>query len=160
MNDSLTTIEPPARANWVPAVARFTQPQEFAAELRRDKRAVHRRLVRLSLQSRANLDAPYNELFVIAGYLLDSGPGGWQLVELRHLCGPLWGLGNDEEVQRSADATYATVEQAIADAGLECRPGQLILANRYIAARPACEQQPPDECRHAGAVSNRGADAA
>jgi hypothetical protein len=158
MNDSSITAEP-AGASWMPAAARFTQPQEFAAEVRRDKRAVHRGLVRLTFQSRADCDVPYNELFVVAGYLLDSGPGGWQLVELRHLCGPLWHLGDDQEVQRRADSTYATIEQAIADAGLECRPGQLVLTDSCIAARAACEQLAPDECGHAEAVSNRGADA-
>jgi hypothetical protein len=117
-------------ATRIPAAVQFSHPREFAAELRRDRAEVHRGLVRLSCEYRPAEDPPCQELSVIAGYLVDTGSGVWQQIELRHPCGPLWGLGHDSEVQERAERIRSTVEQAIADAGLECRPGRLMTDRR------------------------------
>jgi len=41
----------------------------------------------------------------------------------------LVGLGSNAAVDEAAERTYASVEQAIADVGLECRPGRLVASH-------------------------------
>jgi hypothetical protein len=115
-------------ARHTPAVVRFTDPQEFCAELRRDQAAIQRGLVRLTCERASAAPEPFTELSLIAGYLVDTGAGALQLIELRRLCGPLWGLDGDRAVLELAERSRATVERALADAGLECRPGRFLPA--------------------------------
>lgn len=118
-----------ALASRVPATLQFSHPQEFLAELHRDRAWVHRGIVRLTRLYRPVESDPCQELSVLAGYLVATEGGTWQLVEVRRVCGPIWSLGHDGDTEQLAERTIAELEQAIADLHLECRPGRLIPAS-------------------------------
>ena len=110
------------------ASVRIDHPQEFRAELIRDKRRVHRGLVRLTTEP----TPPDNDLvLIVAGYLLQTAQSLWQVVELQCRCSTRITENTDARVPH-AEHTRGLLEQAIADAGLEWRPGRL----RGISANP------------------------
>lgn len=111
-----------------PASIQFNHPQEFLAELHRDRAWIHRGIVRVTRQYRSIEPDTSHELSVVAGYLMPAGLGTRQLVELRRVCGVVRGLDNDAETEQLAERTIGEIEQAIADARLVSRPGRLTLS--------------------------------
>lgn len=97
---------------------RFTECDEFLAELARDVESVARRIVRLTYLFTPT-DHGTQHVTVIASYEVDDGG----LISLRRWTGEYWGAGFPREALDAADALRAQVASAVEDLGLEVRNG-------------------------------------
>jgi hypothetical protein len=98
----------------------FTEPNEFVAELARDhaRGLVERGIVRVTKVGRPAMSGTITRVTVEAAAIVDS-----RCVRLRCVCGELWGLGGDEQVQQRATELVRQLEGELLDAGLEPRAG-------------------------------------
>lgn len=100
---------------------RFTDPDEYLAELERDVFAVERKIVRVTKLARQSRSGAYSVAFVRAGAIVEGRP-----VLFESVIGTLWGFGpGDDEVQRKLDELVQRLEVGITTLGLEPRPGIL-----------------------------------
>jgi hypothetical protein len=110
-------------------IARYTAPDEFLADLARDKDAVERGLVHVTQAIRPN--AMGQRLVAVhAGAIVGGRP-----MLLGREIGLLWGAQpQDEEVADESVRVQRQVEDAVTDLGLELRAGYLDVVqvtNRY-----------------------------
>lgn len=126
MND--TSINTATESSLVAPSVQFNVSEEFLTELARDRLNVDRRVVRVTCSvRRPDVMIRYQELRVLAGYLVATDVGGLQLVELDYTCGPVNGDKDDDVPVRALAATeLAAIGDAIATAGLECRAGRFV----------------------------------
>jgi hypothetical protein len=98
----------------------FTEPNEFVAEISRDhaRGLVERGIVRVTKVGRPAMNGTITRVSVEAAAIVDS-----RCVRLPRLCGDLWGLGDDEQVQQRATELVRELENELVDAGLEPRAG-------------------------------------
>jgi hypothetical protein len=98
----------------------FTEPNEFVAEISRDhaRGLVERGIVRVTKVGRPAMSGTITRVTVEAAAIVDS-----RCVRLRCVCGDLWGLGDDEQVQLRATELVRELENELVDAGLEPRAG-------------------------------------
>ena len=98
----------------------FTEPNEFVAEISRDhaRGLVERGIVRVTKVGRPAMNGTITRISVEAAAIVDS-----RCVPLRFVCGDLWGLGDDEQVQQRATELVRELERELLDAGLEPRAG-------------------------------------
>jgi hypothetical protein len=98
----------------------FTEPNEFVAEISRDhaRGLVERGIVRVTKVGRPAMNGTITRVSVEAAAIVDS-----RCVRLRCVCGDLWGLGDDEQVQQRATELVRELENELVDAGLEPRAG-------------------------------------
>jgi hypothetical protein len=98
----------------------FTEPNEFVAEISRDhsRGPVERGIVRITKVGRPAMNGTITRVTVEAAAIVDS-----RCVRLRCVCGDLWGLDGDEQVQSRASELVRELEGQLLDAGLELRAG-------------------------------------
>jgi hypothetical protein len=98
----------------------FTEPNEFVAEISRDhaRGLVERGIVRVTKVGRPAMNGTITRVTVEAAAIVDS-----RCVRLRCVCGDLWGLDGDEQVQSRASELVRELEGQLLDAGLEPRAG-------------------------------------
>jgi hypothetical protein len=98
----------------------FTEPNEFVAEISRDhaRGFVERGIVRVTKVGRPAMNGTITRVTVEAAAIVDS-----RCVRLRWVCGDLWELGDDEQVQQRATELVRELENELVDAGLEPRAG-------------------------------------
>jgi hypothetical protein len=98
----------------------FTEPGEFVAEMARDQSRglVDRGLVRVTKVGRPAMNGTLTRVSVEAAAIVDS-----RCVRLRIVCGDLWGMDGDEQVQQRASELVRELESQLLDAGLELRAG-------------------------------------
>jgi hypothetical protein len=98
----------------------FTEPNEFVAEISRDhaRGLVERGIVRVTKVGRPAMNGTITRVSVEAAAIVDS-----RCVRLRCVCGDLWGLGDDKQVQQRATELVRELENELVDAGLEPRAG-------------------------------------
>jgi hypothetical protein len=98
----------------------FTEPNEFVAEIVRDHQRglADRGIVRVSKVGRPVMNGTLTRVTVEAAALVDS-----RVVRLQTLCGDLWGVSVDEQVQTRASELVRELERELLDAGLEVRAG-------------------------------------
>ena len=98
----------------------FTEPGEFVAELARDHAdgLVERGIVRVTKVGRPAMNGTITRVSVEASAIVDH-----RCVRLRCLCGDLWGMDGDEQVQLRASELVHELESQLLDAGLELRAG-------------------------------------
>jgi hypothetical protein len=98
----------------------FTEPKEFSAEISRDQARglVERGIVRVTKVGRPAMSGTITRVTVEAAAIVDS-----RCVRLRCVCGDLWGLDGDEQVQQRASDLVCELESQLLDAGLELRAG-------------------------------------
>jgi hypothetical protein len=98
----------------------FTEPNEFVAEISRDhaRGLVERGIVRVTKVGRPAMSGTITRVTVEAAAILDS-----RCVRRRCVCGDVWGLGDDEQVQQRAPELVRELENELVDAGLEPRAG-------------------------------------
>jgi hypothetical protein len=96
----------------------FTEPNEFVAEIARDdaRGLVERGIVRVTKVGRPVMNATITRVSVEAAAIVDG-----RCVRLRCVCGVLWGMVDDEQVQRRATELVRELESELRDAGLEPR---------------------------------------
>lgn len=109
---------------------RFSEVDEFLAELAGDADDVARRIVRVSLRfTPSKLMPSARNVEMVAGYELTGGAG---VVRMERWLGDFWvepGARDvwvepgDRDVLDRADAMQARIVAAVNDLGLECRPG-------------------------------------
>lgn len=100
---------------------RFTEPDEYLAELERDVFAVERKIVRVSRLYRRASSGAYSVALVRAGAIVEGRP-----ILFERLVGTLWGFGpGDDETQAKLDELVAELERGIDRLGLQARPGVL-----------------------------------
>jgi hypothetical protein len=98
----------------------FTEPNEFVAEISRDhsRGLVERGIVRVTKVGRLAMNGTITRATVEAAAIVDS-----RCVRLRVVCGDLWGIHGDEQVQQRATELVRELESELLDAGLELRAG-------------------------------------
>jgi hypothetical protein len=98
----------------------FTEPNEFVAEISRDhtRGLVERGIVRVTKVGRPAMNGTITRVTVEAAAIVDS-----RCVRLRCVCGDLWGLDGDEQVQQRASELVRELESELLDIGLEPRAG-------------------------------------
>jgi hypothetical protein len=98
----------------------FTEPNEFVAEISRDhaRGLVERGIVRVNKVGRLAMNGTITRVTVEAAAIVDT-----RCVRLRCVCGDLWGLDGDEQVQQRASELVRELESEPLDIGLEPRAG-------------------------------------
>jgi hypothetical protein len=98
----------------------FTEPEEFIAEIARDhaRGLVERGIVRVTKVGRPVMNGTITRISVESAAIVAD-----RCVRLRCVCGELWGMDADEDVQRRASELVRRLESGLRDAGLEPRAG-------------------------------------
>ena len=98
----------------------FTEPNEFVAEIARGhaRGLVERGIVCVTKVGRPAMNGTMTRVTVEAAAIVDG-----RCVRLRSVCGDLWGMDGDEQVQRRAGELVHQLESELLDAGLELRAG-------------------------------------
>ena len=98
----------------------FTEPGEFVTELARDhaRKYVERGIVRVTKVGRPAMNGTITRVTVEAAAIVED-----RCVRLRVVCGDLWGIDGDEQVQKRATELVHELESQLLDAGLELRAG-------------------------------------
>ena len=97
----------------------FNDVDEFLTELERERDALKRGIVRVTLSLRRLPNAPVTSLAVVATVACEDG-----VVRLESPAGHLWGIPNeDEPVKAHAQAMRAAIDAACERLGLEVRAG-------------------------------------
>jgi len=98
----------------------FTEPNEFVAEIARDhaRGLVERGIARVTKVGRPVMNGTITRVSVQAAAIVDG-----RCVRLQCECGDLWGMVEDEQVQRRATEFVRELESELLDAGLEPRAG-------------------------------------
>lgn len=99
---------------------RFTEPDEFLAELQRDRDVVERRIVRVTKTVRPLMNGTIHRVAVEASAIVEGRP-----LLFAQQIGDLWGQARDVEVQERAAALIDVLEAGILELELEARPGFL-----------------------------------
>lgn len=99
---------------------RFSDADEFLAELERDVFAVERKIVRLTTARKPTAAGAYQLLTVRAGYIVEGRP-----ILFERLVGTLWGFEGDVLATDAAGELLARLEARVIELGLEHRPGAL-----------------------------------
>jgi hypothetical protein len=111
-------------------LVRFSDPDEFVAELARDPHAVARKLVRVTSSRYPVMNAAVTRLTVVAGAkVLSQTVGadgeGHDLVELTAFVGDLWGQeANDNPVLEKAQALMEDLEAKLTVHGFTTAAGR------------------------------------
>lgn len=101
--------------------ARFTEPDEFVAELLADRDHVERRLVRLTKSGRPALDGVVTRIEILGGAIVDGRP-----VILRRYIGDLWQHPTEDlKVQERAEEVRSRLSIDLTAAGFDVRGGIL-----------------------------------
>jgi len=96
---------------------KFSDVDEFLAELACDRSSVDRNIVRVAKRWRHDRTIPIQHVQVLAGFLMNG-----QAVALEKYVGEYYCHGG-EKVKEQADEIVAKIEAAVQDLGLECRAG-------------------------------------
>lgn len=106
---------------------RFTEADEFLAELARDVELIDRRIVRISylFTPSAATGGAVKSVEILAAYEVEGG----SLVRFRRYTGDYWGQGFPRTALDDADAMRQRVTSAVEDLGLEVRCGLFEDAN-------------------------------
>lgn len=99
---------------------RFTDVDEFVADLRVDRQLVERGIVRLTKIARPAMNGAITRVWVHAGAIVDG-----RAVVLERYIGDLWRAEADANVQAAATAIVDELEVAILELDLEPRAGHL-----------------------------------
>jgi hypothetical protein len=127
MRTQPTGLGGPATRTFQGSVQQFIDPAKFIAQLRNDRTEVRHGLVRTTKEQISPGIGRYEEMHVLAGYLVNIGAGGLRRVELDYPCGVLWGVDRDREALDTAAATLSTLSAAIRRCGLAARSGRLVV---------------------------------
>lgn len=96
-------------------IVRFSDSQEFIAELERDPHAVARKIVRVTKRGRPGPAGVTTSISVIATAKVASG-SDYDLLRLEIPVGELWGIeGQDRRVQNRADDLVRLIEAGLDD---------------------------------------------
>ena len=99
--------------------AHFTAPEEWAAEVIRDKDQIARRIVRLTEIARPVHAGAVTRVDVVGSAIVEG-----RVSRLVAYCGELWGVRvRDEEVQQRATKLITQLERRLQAAGSEIRAG-------------------------------------
>jgi hypothetical protein len=99
--------------------AQFTDPDEWTAEVARDKLHVERGIIRATKQSRPIYNGSLTRVSVVATVLVEG-----RLVRLEAIVGDLWGNEiPDRQVVERADAILEKIADILEPLGLEIRAG-------------------------------------
>jgi hypothetical protein len=93
--------------------ARFGEPDEWAAEIIRDRDMVERQTVRVTKTARPVMDGAVTRAHVV----------GSAIVMLETCVGDLWGMAADGDVQERASRIVRGLEDELRGAGMEVRGG-------------------------------------
>jgi hypothetical protein len=99
---------------------RFSDANEFLAELGADRELVERGIVRVTTRRRPIHSGAVIRLELVAGAIVEGRP-----VLFERLAGDLWGHADDDGVTKAAQRDLDALEAGIVDLGLEVRPGLL-----------------------------------
>ena len=98
--------------------ARFSEPDEWAAEIIRDRDIVERQTVRVTKTARPVMDGAATRAHVVGSAIVEG-----RIVMLETCVGDLWGMAADEEVQERASRIVRELEDELRGAGMEVRGG-------------------------------------
>jgi hypothetical protein len=98
--------------------ARFSEPDEWAAEIIRDRDLVERQIARVTKTARPVMDGAATRAHVVASAIVEG-----RIVMLETYVGDLWGAAADEEVQQRASRIVGELENELHAAGLDVRGG-------------------------------------
>lgn len=98
----------------------FTEPGEFVSDIAHDhaRGLVERGIVRVTKAGRPAMNGTITQVTVEAAAIVDG-----RCVRLRCLCGDLWGMNADDQVQQRATDLVHELESQLLHAGLELRAG-------------------------------------
>lgn len=99
---------------------RFTDPDEYLAEVERDVFLVERKVMRLSKVTKPTAVGAYKLLIVRAGVIVEGRP-----ILFERLVGTLWGFDSDQAELEKADELQRKLEARATELGLDVRPGIL-----------------------------------
>ena len=98
---------------------RFNVPEEFLAEVEKDKQGIASKIVRVTNLYRQSTVSPViRHLFVVATYKVTG-----EIVRLDYHAGDLWRMEQDEHTRARAKEATQRIEEACATQGLELRAG-------------------------------------
>jgi hypothetical protein len=112
--------EPPRPSRLRVLSTRFSEVDEFIAELTADRELVEREIVRVTELARPVMHGALTRVWVHAGAIVDGRP-----VTLQIYVGDLWASAQDDDVQAEAAGLVDRLDAAIRGLGLEPRAGQL-----------------------------------
>ena len=135
MRTQPTGLGGPATRTFQGRVQQFVDPAKFIAQLREDRAEVRHGLVRTTKEQVSPGIGRYEQLHVLAGYLVDTDAGGLRRVELDYPCGVLWGVDRDREALDTAATALATLNAAVRRCGLTLRSGRLVVKQAPSNAR-------------------------
>jgi hypothetical protein len=108
---------------------KFTSPEEFCADLKRDEATLHRRIVRCTnLIQPSRMSPNIRVLTVVATYAVRNATGRiTDIVKLERYCGDLWGVGEgqDDKVLKEAEAIQDKIKKVCDSLNVEVRAGLL-----------------------------------
>jgi len=87
--------------------ARFSEPDEWAAEIIRDRDLVQREIARVTKTARPAMDAAATRAHVLASAIVED-----RIIMLETYVGDLWGAASDEQVQERASRIARGTERA------------------------------------------------
>lgn len=116
-------------------LVRFSDQDEFVAELARDPFAVARKLVRTTISRYPVLNGALTRVVVVgSAKVVSSAQGGhpdYDVVEYQEYIGDLWGNPKvDDEITARAKNRVETLEQKLRDEGFEIASGRYELEQR------------------------------
>ena len=97
--------------------ARFSEPDEWAAEIIRDRDLVERQIVRVTKTARPVMDGAATRP-VVASAIVEG-----RIVMLETCVGDLWGMAADEEVQERASRIARELEDELRAPAWRCAAG-------------------------------------
>ena len=97
---------------------RFSEPDEWAAEIIRDRDLVEREIARVTKTARPAMDGAATRAHVVASAIVED-----RIIVLETYVGDLWGAASDEQVQERASRIARELQNELHAPGLDVRGG-------------------------------------